>query len=137
MDLGSAGSGYLVLLLARARANLELGHDVDAQIDLREVIRLDPGCAIAFQLLGEIALPRDQHTAAATFFRTALRLDPNRDAVRLFEREPVFPRGSQPALPEAAGRGRLARGTRPPVMRFGRYAVFDKLGEGGLATVHR
>lgn len=64
------------LLLIRARARLALRHDLDAQADLRDLIRLDPRCAMAYRLLGELAARRDQNDSAATFFREALRLDP-------------------------------------------------------------
>jgi hypothetical protein len=64
------------LLLMRARARMALRRDLDAQADLRDVIRLDPQCALAFRLLGELAIRRDEYPSAATFFREALRLAP-------------------------------------------------------------
>src|SRR4029079_17930056 len=40
------------ILLIRARAHIALRRDLDAQADLRDIIRLDPECALAFRLLG-------------------------------------------------------------------------------------
>jgi hypothetical protein len=67
----------LPLLLIRAHARVALRRDLDAQADLRDVIRLDPRCAVAYRLLGELAARRDENSAAAQFFREALRLDPD------------------------------------------------------------
>ena len=64
------------LLLLRARANIALRRDLDAQADLREVIRIDQ-CPAAYRLLGELAARSDEHESAAIFFREALRLDPD------------------------------------------------------------
>jgi tetratricopeptide (TPR) repeat protein len=64
------------LLLVRARAHIGLRRDLDAQHDLRDIIRLDPQCGIAYRLLGELAARRDENESAAIFFREALRLDP-------------------------------------------------------------
>jgi hypothetical protein len=65
------------LLLIRARAHIALRRDLDAQADLRDIIRLDPQAGPAFRLLGELAARRDEHESAAIFFREALRLDPS------------------------------------------------------------
>ncbi len=65
------------LLLIRARAHTALRRDLDAQADLRDIIRLDPSCIAAFRLLGELATRRNENAAAAVFFREALRLDPD------------------------------------------------------------
>jgi hypothetical protein len=50
------------LLMIRARARIALRRNLDAQADLREVVRLDPDCDVAYRLLGELAehprLPR-------------------------------------------------------------------------------
>lgn len=64
------------LLVIRARAHIALRRDLDAQADLRDIIRLDPQCGIAYRLLGELAARRDENESAAIFFREALRLDP-------------------------------------------------------------
>jgi tetratricopeptide (TPR) repeat protein len=65
------------LLLVRARAQMALRRDLDAQADLREIIRLDPACSVAYRMLGELAARRDENDSAAIFFREALRLDPD------------------------------------------------------------
>jgi hypothetical protein len=64
------------LLLVRARAQMALRRDLDAQADLRDIIRLDPQCSLAYRLLGELAARRDENESAAIFFSEALRLDP-------------------------------------------------------------
>jgi len=64
------------LLIVRARAHIALRRDLDAQADLRDIIRLDPQCGLAYRLLGELAARRDENESAAIFFREALRLDP-------------------------------------------------------------
>lgn len=65
------------LLLIRARAQIALRRSLDAQADLRDIIRLDPRCGTAFRLLGELAARRNENQSAAIFFREALRLDPD------------------------------------------------------------
>src|ERR1700704_1083073 len=67
----------LPLLLIRARAQIALRRDLDAQADLRDIIRLDPRCGVGYRLLGELAARRDENAPAALFFREALRLDPD------------------------------------------------------------
>ncbi len=64
------------LLLVRARAHMALRRDLDAQADLRDIIRLDPQCSLAYRLLGELAARRNENDSAAIFFTEALRLDP-------------------------------------------------------------
>jgi len=64
------------LLVLRARAHIALRRDLDAQADLRDIIRLDPQCGNAYRMLGELAARRDENESAAIFFREALRLDP-------------------------------------------------------------
>ena len=68
---------HVPLLLLRARAHIALRRDLEAQADLRDIIRLDPQCSAAFRLLGTLAARRDEHDSAAIFFREALRLDPS------------------------------------------------------------
>lgn len=111
------------ILLMRARAHIALRRELDAQADLRDVIRLDPQCALAYRLLGEIAARRDDDaSAAAVFFREALRLDPgDREAAEwLLVTDSVRPAAVAQQLPApatAAGRfssaPRVARGTDP------------------------
>jgi len=66
----------LPLLMFRARARIALRRDLDAQADLRDIIRIDPDCGPAYRLLGELAARRDENQPAAKLFREALRLDP-------------------------------------------------------------
>ena len=123
------------LLLIRARARAALRRDLDAQADLRDVIRLDPRCGAAYRLLGELAARSDENAAAAQFFREALRLDPDdreaRDWLLIVERSdpPARPAAGAAKLPApapAAGHfsahtgestRRFARGTDPPAER--------------------
>ena len=64
------------MLLLRARAHLALRRDGEAHADLRNAVRIDPGCAVAFRLLGELSARKNEDDAAAVFFREALRLAP-------------------------------------------------------------
>jgi hypothetical protein len=137
------------LLLMRARANMALHRDMEAQPDLRDVIRLDSRCAIAYRLLGELATRREQNDAASTFFREALRLDPSdrvaAERLRITDalvrpaavaqklpapataaghlRSTVVPRQSEPRQSEQ----RFARGTQQPQhdYRARAYAAYD------------
>jgi hypothetical protein len=114
------------LLLIRARAQIALRRDLDAQADLRDVIRIDNRCAMAFRLLGELAARRDENPSAATFFREALRLDPDDQAARdwlaiVDSLRPAAVAIKLPAPAAAAGRfsrpdsqPRFAKGTQPP-----------------------
>ena len=111
------------LLLLRARAQIALRRDLDAQGDLRDIIRLDPHCASAYRLLGELSARRNENASAAIFFREALRLTPDdRDAADWLAivEQPARPAAVAKQLPApaaAAGRfppPRLAKGTNPP-----------------------
>ncbi len=122
------------LLLIRARAHIALRRDLEAQADLRDIIRLDPKCSLAFRLLGELAARRDENESAAIFFREALRLDPGdteaRDWLAIVDTQrfaqdasirPAAVATKLPAPATAAGRfpsadavPRFARGTQPP-----------------------
>jgi hypothetical protein len=124
------------LLILRARANIALRRDLEAQTDLREIIRLDPRSSIAYRLLGQLAARRDENESAAIFFREALRLDPDdREASEWLQIVGATPRPAaaaqkHPAPAAAAGRfprvrsearsparanpPRLAKGTEPP-----------------------
>src|SRR5438477_2070481 len=101
------------LLLIRARAHIALRRDLDAQGDLRDIIRLDPQCSLAFRLLGELAARRDEHESAAIFFREALRLDPDdhdaADWLAIVDAKPR-PAAAATKLPApAAAAGRFSR----------------------------
>ncbi|HMG57749.1 MAG TPA: tetratricopeptide repeat protein [Kofleriaceae bacterium] len=112
------------LLLIRARARIALRRDLDAQGDLRDVIRLDPRCSIAYRLLGELAARQDENDSAAVFFREALRLDPDDHeahdwlmVVGATPRPASEPRRWAPTpleTPRRPSQVRLARGTQPP-----------------------
>lgn len=89
------------LLVLRARANVALHRDLEAQADLRDIIRLDPQCALAYRLLGELATRRGEDESAAIFLREAQRLDPSSSSIaKLPLRQMPVPR--------------FARGTHPP-----------------------
>ena len=132
------------LLVLRARAHIALRRDVDAQADLRDIIRHDPQRAIAYRLLGELAARRDENESAGIFFREAVRLDPaDREAREWLQivdasaqprMRPSQPRAfvatrapyegpraepsprtlSSPARRPPTEQMRLARGTQPP-----------------------
>jgi tetratricopeptide (TPR) repeat protein len=120
------------ILLIRARARIALRRDLDAQADLRDVIRIDPACSIAYRLLGELAARRDENPSASAFLREALRLDPDdREAhdwltIVSAPSRPAAVANQLPATATAAGHfssgtrsasashTRLARGTQPP-----------------------
>ncbi len=123
------------LMLIRAGAHIALRRDLDAQADLRDIIRLEPQCAAAYRMLGELAARRDENESAAIFFREAIRLDPtDKDAadwLRVVDasiRPHVLAKNIPP--PTTAGRfpayvdpsdtiearpARFARGTHSPV----------------------
>src|SRR5262249_21661130 len=130
------------LLLIRARARMALRRDLDAQADLRDIIRLDPRCSLGYRLLGELAARRNENASAAVFFREALRLDPDdREAhdwlqIVTAPSRPAAAATPPPAPAAAAGhfsprprpsspsQARLARGTQPPD-QSGRVARAD------------
>jgi len=118
---------HVPLLVLRARANIALRRDLDAQADLRDIIRLDPQCGIAYRLLGQLAARRDEHESAGIFFREALRLDP--DDHEASEWLQIVGASSRPAavaqklpapataagrFPRAPSAPRFAKGTRVP-----------------------
>jgi tetratricopeptide (TPR) repeat protein len=115
-DALDAHTDQIPLLLLRARAHIALRRDLDAQADLRDIIRLDPQCALAFRLLGELAARRDENESAAIFFREALRLDPDdREAsewlaIVEISARPAAAANKLPAPVAAAGRFPPARG---------------------------
>ncbi len=101
------------LLVLRARAHIALRRDLDAQADLRDIIRLDPQCALAYRLLGEVAARRSEHESAAIFFREAIRLNPKDQIAR--ERLAAVDAAPSPVrIARAGSQPRFARGTHPP-----------------------
>jgi tetratricopeptide (TPR) repeat protein len=105
------------LLLVRARARMALRRDLDAQADLRDVIRLDPQCALAYRLLGELAARTDDNASAASLFREALRLAPDdREAHDwlLIVSAPSRPAEPRRRASSSSSQARLARGTQSP-----------------------
>jgi tetratricopeptide (TPR) repeat protein len=118
----------LPLLLIRARANIALRRELEAQADLRDIIRIDPLCGEAYRLLGVLAERRDEHESAAVFFREAVRLDPDdgeaHDWLQIVDALRPAPAAELPAPPAVAGPlsetrrdPRLARGTQPVAPR--------------------
>ncbi len=118
---------HVPLLVLRARASIALRRDLDAQADLRDIIRLDPQCGTAYRLLGQLAARRDENESAAIFFREALRLDPDdHEASEWLQivgssSRPAAAAQKLPAPAAAAGRfpraptaPRFAKGTRVP-----------------------
>jgi tetratricopeptide (TPR) repeat protein len=123
------------LLLLRARARFALRRDVLAQADLRDIIRLDPQCASAYRLLGELAARRDEHDSAAIFFREALRLAPGDPDILdwlaiVGAAAPVEARVEARVEVE-----RVARGTDPPepVVELGEDDIENEAAETLLA----
>jgi hypothetical protein len=132
------------LLLMRARARIALRRDLEAQADLRDVIRVDPGCAPAYRLLGVLAARRDQHDSASTFFREALRLDPgdreSADWLHLTDASlrPAAVAQKLPAPATAAGRfPSEVRRTHDSQPRFARGTRQPPRDGGGAAGLHR
>jgi tetratricopeptide (TPR) repeat protein len=119
--------GSIPLLLLRARSHIALRRDLEAQTDLREIIRLQPQCSVAYRLIGELAARRNENESAAIFFREALRLDPDdqeaADWLQLVDNSvrPAAVANKLPAPAAAAGRfrrpdsePRFAKGTQAP-----------------------
>jgi tetratricopeptide (TPR) repeat protein len=121
-DALEAEPEHVPLLLLRARAHFALRRDLEAQADLRDIIRLDPQCGSAYRMLGELAARRDEYESAGIFFREAVRLDPDDEAasdwLAIVEAtsRPAAAAHILPAPAAAAGRfpARIAKGTRPP-----------------------
>lgn len=72
-DDASAGPIHLLA----ARSLLALRRDAEAQAHIRACLRLDPRCAAAYRLLGELAARADQLSSARIFLREAVRLAPD------------------------------------------------------------
>jgi len=120
-----AEPGSVPCLVLRARARIALRRDLDAQADLRDIIRIDPRCATAYQLLGVLAARRDEHESAAIFFREALRIDPSDveahdwlqivlGALRVAS--PATPCAREALADAARPTTRFARGTHAPAL---------------------
>jgi len=107
---------HVEMLLLRARSHIALRRDLDAQADLRDIIRLDPQNGVAYRLLGELAARRDENESAAIFFREALRLDSGDQEAAEWLRivdltsRPAAAAQKLPAPAAAAGRFPSARG---------------------------
>lgn len=127
------------LLVMRARAHIGLRRDLDAQADLRDIIRLAPQCGVAYRLLGELAARRDENDSAGIFFREALRLDPADQAAADWLQivdSSIRPAAVARKLPApAAGAGRFPV-TRAPVER-GRTATGDEPAQRTLSSPAR
>jgi tetratricopeptide (TPR) repeat protein len=72
----------VALRLLAARGLLALRRDRDAQSEIRECLRVDPQCAPAYRLLGELAIRADELGSARIFLREALRLAPDDSEAR-------------------------------------------------------
>ena len=109
------------LLIVRARAHIALRRDLEAQADLRDIIRLDPQCSLAYRLLGQLAARRGEHDSAGIFFREALRLAPDdREAAEWLQivDKPARPAAAVQILPApAAAAGRFPLATPPAPQR--------------------
>jgi tetratricopeptide (TPR) repeat protein len=104
---------HVPLLIVRARAHFALRRDLEAQADLRDIIRLDPQCGAAYRMLGELAARRDEYESAAIFFREAVRLSPGDSEAS--DWLAIIEATSRPAATKPpAVAGRFPKGTRPP-----------------------
>jgi len=56
---------------------MALRRDAEAQTEISECLRIEPGIAAAYRLLGELAARRDEIESAKIFLREAMRLDPD------------------------------------------------------------
>lgn len=116
------------LLVLRARAHMALRRDLEAQADLRDIIRLEPRCAVAYRLLGELAARRDEYESASIFFREALRLDPDDQAaadwlqIVTSSLRPAAVARQHPAPATAAGRSLVSRPRTEPPVEHARFA---------------
>ena len=136
-DALSDDPGNVNLRLLRARALMALRRDAEAQTEISECLRIEPGFSAAYRVLGELAARRDEIESAKIFLREALRLDPHDSEAREWlevvhamvrstaaaDKLPaaaavvghLSPRTPRSAAP-ASGRGGQprARGTQPP-----------------------
>lgn len=111
------------LRLLRARALMALRRDAEAQNEISECLRIEPGIPAAYRLLGELAARRDESESAKIFLKEALRLDPDDVEAREWlgvVQAMVRSTAAADKLPAAAAAvGHLSRrpradGTRPP-----------------------
>lgn len=117
-DALEAEPEHVPLLIVRARAHFALRRDLEAQADLRDIIRLDPQCSAAYRMLGELAARRDEYESAAIFFREAVRLSPGdsdaTDWLAIIEATSRRAAAATTLPAPAAAAGRFPKGTRPP-----------------------
>jgi len=131
------------LLEIRARAFIALRRDVDAQADLRRLIRLDPQRSLAYRLLGELAARRHEIESARIFFRETLRLDPgDREAADwLRSVDPLArPAGvarNSPAAAAAVARFPRACPPEPSTTRFARGTLSSASSDDVTKPYHR
>jgi hypothetical protein len=99
---------------------MALRNELESQADLRDVIRLDPHCSVAYRLLGELAMRRQETQSAAILFREALRLDPHDEeaddwlSIVEISSRPAAVAKQLPAPVAAAGRVPSRRSAEPP-----------------------
>jgi tetratricopeptide (TPR) repeat protein len=103
--------------LLLVRALMALRQDREAHRCLGEVLRRAPSCALAYQMIGELALRGDDLQSAEIYFREALRLDPGNHEARdwldvvLGLRQPAAAVANFPATTAAAS---CPSGAAPP-----------------------
>lgn len=77
VDLAPGDTSRGPIHLLAARSLLALRRDAQAQAEIRECLRIDPQCAAAYRLLGELAARADELPSAKIFLREAIRLAPD------------------------------------------------------------
>ena len=145
---------YVEARLAMARVYLTQGQVEDATREFEEVIRQDTGNFVAYKLLGEIAMQKQDHEKAADRFGAAYKIKPEdpeckvmldyigsllgRDLVAQFGAGTGAPAPSKPAPPKAAAKP----ATPPPATvavapedEFGAFEEMEEMGEGGLEEI--
>lgn len=124
--------------LLRARALLALRRDDDAQADLRDCLRRESSCAIAYRLLGEMCFRRDDFYSASVFLTEAVRLRPadvdTRDLLAVVDSliQPTAVVEKLPAATAAVGctlsnAGPRRARNRPPRLAVGTHGSPDDL----------
>jgi uncharacterized protein HemY len=123
---------HVELRLLHAKALLALRHDLEAQRELSACLRLRPRCPLAYRLLGELALRRDELESAKIFLREALRLDDgDRQAADLLDivlalRKPTAAVEKLPAATAAVGSPVAARPRRGGMLAIGTESGIDR-----------